>query len=95
MIILHQGQLDMLDYENAPESHINNFYKDCEEELNVLYVALTRSNNCLYLNKDLTEYCKRKGILWLELRDVYVDKTYPCQLPLRNGIVLNVVDNGS
>ena len=54
-----QGQLDMLDYENAPESHINNFYKDCEEELNVLYVALTRSNNCLYLNKDLTEYCEK------------------------------------
>ena len=58
-----QGQLDILDYENAPESHLERFYKDCEEELNVLYVALTRSNNCLYLNKDLTEYCKRKGIL--------------------------------
>ena len=55
--------IDILDYENAPDSHLERFYKDCEEELNVLYVALTRSNNCLYLNKDLTEYCKRKGIL--------------------------------
>ena len=58
-----QAQLDILDYENAPESHLDRFYKDCEEELNVLYVALTRSNSCLYLNRDLTNYCKRKGIL--------------------------------
>ena len=58
-----QAQLDILDYENAPESHLERFYKDCEEELNVLYVALTRSNNCLYLNKDLTDYCRKKGIL--------------------------------
>ena len=27
--------------------------------------------------------------------DVYVDKTYLCQLPLRNGTVLGAVDNGN
>ena len=42
---------------------VEQFYKSSREELNLLYVAITRAKCDLYLNKDLTEYCKRKGIL--------------------------------
>ena len=57
------AQLLALDFENASDFQVEQFYNSSREELNLLYVAITRAKCDLYLNKDLTNYCKRKGIL--------------------------------
>ena len=51
-----------MNWNNAPEEQKNRFYKETKEEINLLYVALTRAKSDLYLSPDVTKYCIKKGL---------------------------------
>ena len=54
--------MEGMNFDEAPQEQKDKFYKEIKEEINLLYVALTRAKSDLYLSPDVTKYCIKKGL---------------------------------